>query len=244
MARFARTHGPFGTADVAARLGLGVDRVAGAVASLEAQGRVVKGEFRPGGLEREWCDADVLRSIRRRSLAALRKEVEPVEAPALGRFVPEWQAASSPRHGPTALVDAIAQLQGSSIPASIVESEVLRSRVRGYRPADLDALCASGDVVDGAGGSARRRTDRVGFPETLRLIARRSRDPTGGPVHDAIREHRQTRRVALARALAAGGFRRTDVLAACGTWSGRAMSQRHDRADARLLVRRPTKATR
>ena len=130
VARYARTHGPFGAADVASRLGVAEDRVAGALAALEAQGTVVRGEFRPGGLEREWCDADVLRSIRRRSLAVLRKEVEPVEAGALGRFLPDWQALANPRSGPTALIDTIAQLQGASIPASIVESDVLRARVR------------------------------------------------------------------------------------------------------------------
>jgi len=250
VARFARTHGPFGTADVAARFGIGEDRVAGAVASLEAQGRVVRGEFRPGGLEREWCDADVLRSIRRRSLAALRKEVEPVEAPALGRFVPEWQAASSPRHGPTALVDAIAQLQGSSIPASIVESEVLRSRVRGYRPADLDALCASGDVVwMGAGGiGADDGRIALGFRETLRLVAPPLPEtPPGGPVHDAIRDHLLQRGACFwPELLAAGGVPdERIVLAALWdlVWAGEVTNDTIAPMRA-FLVRRPTKAAR
>ena len=238
VARFARTHGPFGTADVAARFGVGEDRVAGAVASLESQGRVVRGEFRPGGLEREWCDADVLRSIRRRSLAALRKEVEPVEAPALGRFAPEWQAATVPRHGPTALVDAIAQLQGASIPASIVESEVLRSRVRGYRPADLDALCASGDVVwMGAGGiGADDGRIALGFRETLRLVAPPLPEtPAGGPgARRAPRAPARTRRVVLARAARRGRRpRRTHrALGAVGPGLGGRDHQRHDRPDA------------
>ena len=217
---------------------MGEDRVSGAVASLESQGRVVRGEFRPGGLEREWCDADVLRSIRRRSLAALRKEVEPVEAPALGRFAPEWQAATVPRHGPTALVDAIAQLQGASIPASIVESEVLRSRVRGYRPADLDALCASGDVVwMGAGGiGADDGRIALGFRETLRLVAPPLPEtPPEGPVHDALRDHLRERGASFwPELLGAAGIpdERIVLSAAVGPGLGRRDHQRHDRPDA------------
>jgi ATP-dependent Lhr-like helicase len=250
IARFARTHGPFGTADVAARFGIGEDRVAGAIASLEEQGRVVRGEFRPGGLEREWCDADVLRSIRRRSLAALRKEVEPVEAPALGRFVPEWQAATSPRNGPTALVDAIAQLQGASIPASIVESEVLRSRVRGYRPADLDALCASGDVVwMGAGGiGADDGRIALGFRETLRLVAPPLPEtPPAGPVHDAIRDRLRERGACFWPELlaAAGVPDERIVLAALWdlVWAGEVTNDTIAPMRA-FLIRRPTKAAR
>jgi ATP-dependent helicase Lhr and Lhr-like helicase len=250
VARFARTHGPFVTADVAAGFGIGKDRVAGAVASLEAQGRVVRGEFRPGGLEREWCDADVLRSIRRRSLAALRKDVEPVEAPALGRFVPEWQAATSPRHGPTALVDAIAQLQGASIPASIIEPEVLRSRVRGYRPADLDALCASGDVVwMGAGGiGADDGRIALGFRETLRLVAPPLPEtPPAGPVHDAIRDHLRERGASFWPELlaAAGVPDERIVLAALWdlVWAGEVTNDTIAPMRA-FLIRRPTKAVR
>ena len=102
VARFARTHGPFTAADVAQRLGLGVAVAAQTLARLAAQGRVLEGEFRPAGAGAEWCDAEVLRRLRRRSLAALRKEVEPVEPATLGRFLPVWQnvaAASGPRRG-------------------------------------------------------------------------------------------------------------------------------------------------
>jgi len=250
VARFARTHGPFVTADVAARFGIGEDRVAGAVDSLEGQGRVVRGDFRPAGLEREWCDADVLRSIRRRSLAALRKEVEPVEAPALGRFVPEWQAASSPRNGPTALIEAIAQLQGASIPASIVESEVLRLRVRGYRPADLDALCASGDVVwMGAGGiGADDGRIALGFRETLRLVAPPlSEIPPAGPVHDAIRDQLRERGACFWPELlaTAGVPDERIVLAALWdlVWAGEVTNDTIAPMRA-FLIRRPTKTAR
>ena len=98
-------------------------------------------------LEREWCDVDVLRRLRRRSLAALRKEVEPVDASTLGRFLPMWQGVASSSGGSDPLQDAIARLQGAAVPASVLEHDVLPSRVRGFRPADLDALCASGELV-------------------------------------------------------------------------------------------------
>ncbi|MCI0635950.1 MAG: DEAD/DEAH box helicase [Actinobacteria bacterium] len=192
VARYARTHGPFDPRDVAGRFGVSEDRVAGALASLASKDRVVLGEFRPGGLHREWCDADVLRSIRRRSLAALRREVEPVDAATLGRFLPEWQAITRPRSGPTALVDTVEQLQGAAVHASILESDVLPSRVRGYRPADLDALCASGDVVwMGAGGiGADDGRIALGFREQLRLTAPPPPEQRPeGPLHDALREH-------------------------------------------------------
>jgi ATP-dependent Lhr-like helicase len=192
VARYTRTHGPFVVRDVAVRLGATEERVASAIASLEAQSRVVRGEFRPDGLGHEWCDADVLRQIRRRSLAALRHEVEPVDAATLGRFLPVWQGLSKPRSGPTALLDTLEQLQGAAIHASILESDVLPSRVRGYRPADLDALCASGDVVwMGAGGiGADDGRIALGFREQLRLIVPPPPEvrPEGG-VHDALREH-------------------------------------------------------
>ena len=147
VARFARTHGPFLVREAAARLGTAPERVREVLASLEADGRVANGEFRPGGFEREWCDVEVLRRIRRLSLASLRAQVEPVEAATLGLFLPAWQGADRPRGGPDALVEAIARLQGAAVPASILESDVLAARVRGYRHADLDALCAAGDLV-------------------------------------------------------------------------------------------------
>ena len=95
VSRYARTHGPFVAADAAARFGLGTAVVTAALARLGAQGRVAHGEFRPGGSGTEWCDAGVLRSIRRRSLAKARKEIEPVPPVALGRFVPAWQGAGA-----------------------------------------------------------------------------------------------------------------------------------------------------
>ena len=147
VARFARTHGPFVAGDVATRLGVAPDRIRAALEALEAEGRVTHGEFRPSGVEREWCDVEILRRIRRRSLAALRKEVEPVDAATLGRFLPAWQGADHPRGGVDALTDAVTRLQGAAIPASILETDVLPARVQGFRPADLDALCAGGELL-------------------------------------------------------------------------------------------------
>ncbi|MGE5227187.1 MAG: DEAD/DEAH box helicase, partial [Planctomycetaceae bacterium] len=194
VARYARTHAPFLTADVAARLGVGADRVRAALEALADGGRVLHGEFRPGGLEREWCDADVLRRIRRRSLAALRKEVEPVDAAAFGRFLPAWQGADRPRGGVDALPEALARLQGLAIPASILESDVLPARVQGFRPADLDALTASGDLVWIGAGALGSDDGRVAllFREQAPLLAPSpvpEEDRPAGPLHDALREH-------------------------------------------------------
>ncbi len=192
VARFARSHGPFHASDVAARLGVPEDRVASALTSLEAEGRVMRGEFRPGCMEREWCDVEVLRTIRRRSLAALRKEVEPVDGAALARFLPEWHSLTRPRQGPGALAEAIEQIQGTSIPASMLESDVLPGRVAGYRPADLDALCASGEIVWVGAGGLGPADGRIAlfFRDRLRFLAPSpAEDRTGGEVHDALRRH-------------------------------------------------------
>jgi ATP-dependent Lhr-like helicase len=188
--RYARTHGPFHAADVARRFAVPEERVEAALRSLETDGRVVLGEFRPGGLEREWCDVDVLRSIRRRSLAALRKEVEPVESAALARFAVGWHAIARPRQGPTALVDTLDQLQGAAIAASILESDVLPSRVSGYRPADLDAMLASGDLVWVGAGGVGVENGRVAlfFRDGLRALAPApAGEPPADPIHDVIR---------------------------------------------------------
>jgi ATP-dependent Lhr-like helicase len=154
VSRWARTHGPFVAGDVASRLGTGVAVVTDALHRLAAHGRVVHGEFRPGGSGVEWCDAEVLRSLRRRSLAKLRKEVEPVPVVALARFLPAWQqvGASSGR-GVDAVLRAVEQLQGAAVPASALEALVLPSRVADYSPALLDEVCASGDVVWAGAGA-------------------------------------------------------------------------------------------
>jgi ATP-dependent Lhr-like helicase len=149
--RFARTHGPFTANEAAQRFALDAEVVEGVLRQLAHDGRVLEGGFRPGGLHREWCDAEILRQIRRKSLARLRREVEPVEQHTLARFLTHWQGLLAPRRGgPThldALLDAIENLQGAPLPASLLESNILPARVSGYDPAGLDTLIAAGEVA-------------------------------------------------------------------------------------------------
>ncbi|MFK0118841.1 ATP-dependent helicase [Streptomyces sp. NPDC090994] len=155
LARYARTHGPFTSATAATRFGLGVAVTDGALQRLTAAGRVVQGEFHPAGIGQEWCDAAVLRRLRRRSLAALRHELEPVPPPALAQFLPQWQHIGKGHtlRGIDGLVRAVEQLQGASVPASALEKLVLPSRVADYSPAMLDELTAAGEVVWAGAGS-------------------------------------------------------------------------------------------
>jgi ATP-dependent helicase Lhr and Lhr-like helicase len=138
--RFARGRGPFTTAEAEARFGLPLE---GLLHELERADQLVRGELRPGGTEREWCDPDVLRRLRRASLAALRREVEPTEQAALGRFLPAWHGIGRR----ASLREALVPLQALPLPVSLWETEVLPRRVPGYQPAWLDALCASGELV-------------------------------------------------------------------------------------------------
>ncbi len=140
LRRFARSRGPFTTADANERFGRDVEP---ALRELERRNELVRGELRPGGTEREWCDPEVLRRLRRASLAALRREVEPAEQAAFGRFLPSWQGVDRR----SSLREALVPLQALALPVSLWESEVLPRRVPGYRPEQLDALCASGEVV-------------------------------------------------------------------------------------------------
>ncbi|MBI5543391.1 MAG: DEAD/DEAH box helicase [Deltaproteobacteria bacterium] len=145
--RYARTHPPFSAEELARRWGVG--RLT-AVALLEravAAGRLLEGAFRPGGSGQEWCDSEVLKQIRRRSLAHLRHQVEPVEPRVLSRMLLHWQGVAKRRKGMDALLDTVEQLQGAALPASEFEREVLAARVEGYSPLDLDALAAAGEVV-------------------------------------------------------------------------------------------------
>jgi ATP-dependent helicase Lhr and Lhr-like helicase len=177
--RFARGRGPFTTAEANEHFARDVEDV---LASLEREEKLVRGELRPGGKEREWCDPDVLRRLRRASLAALRREVEPAERQAFGRFLPAWHGIDRR----ATLREALVPLQGLSLPVSLWESEVLPRRVPDYQPAQLDQLCASGEVVwVGAG------LDRVAlfFREDAAALGRpaAASAPEGEP-HDRIRE--------------------------------------------------------
>jgi ATP-dependent helicase Lhr and Lhr-like helicase len=145
--RYARTHGPFTTAEIARRYALAKPMLESVLERLVSVGRVVEGGFRPGGLNREWIDVEALRSIRRKSLAKLRKEIEPVEQRILARLFTRWQGIVQPRRGLDALLDVVDTLQGAALPASLLETEILPARIAGYRPADLDTLVAAGEVV-------------------------------------------------------------------------------------------------
>ncbi|HTN53939.1 MAG TPA: helicase-related protein, partial [Anaeromyxobacter sp.] len=145
--RHARRHAPFTTADLAGRLGLAPAAVEPVLERLAAEGRILEGAFRPGGSGREWCDPEVLRSLRRRSLARLREEVEPAEPRALARALLAWNGIPGKARGLEGLLDAVERLQGAPLPASLLEREILPARVQGYLPGDLDALAAGGEVL-------------------------------------------------------------------------------------------------
>lgn len=154
LARYARTHGPFTSTAAAARFGLGTAVTDGALQRLAASGRIVQGEFHPAGIGQEWCDATVLRRLRRRSLAALRHELEPVPPAALAGFLPQWQhLGDNSLRGIDGLARAVEQLQGAPVPASALEKLILPSRVSGYSPALLDELTTTGEVVWAGAGA-------------------------------------------------------------------------------------------
>jgi len=147
VGRFARTHGPFRSGDATRRLGLSESDVLAVLERLEERGRITEGAFRPGGRGREWCDVGVLKSVKQKSMAKLRRQAEPQPAAALERFTLEWQGVGRRRSGADGLIAVIEQLQGAPIPASVLETEVLSARLDPYRSGDLDLLCATGEVV-------------------------------------------------------------------------------------------------
>jgi ATP-dependent Lhr-like helicase len=147
VSRYARTHGPFRASDAAARFGLGEAAILPALERLLQRNRVVVGEFLPGQTGREWCEAAVLRRIKSKSLARLRKQIEPVPPEALARFIPVWQGVERPRRGLDGLLDAIELLQGAPLLASDLDELILPSRIRDYQPSDLDELMAAGEIV-------------------------------------------------------------------------------------------------
>jgi ATP-dependent Lhr-like helicase len=192
--RWARTHGPFPTARLAGRYG--VDPTP-ALRELEGEGAMVRGELLPGGTEREWCDSEVLRRVRRASLARLRREVEAADTTQLARFLPSWQNVDAFRRagaGPDRLREALVPLQGVALTPKVWEADVLPRRLGAYSPAWLDELCTSGELV-WIGAGARGRSDgRVAlyFREDVRLAgpppANAKLKPVEGEVHEAIRE--------------------------------------------------------
>ncbi|RAY12015.1 ATP-dependent helicase [Actinomadura craniellae] len=193
VSRYARTHGPFRPAEAAARFGLGVAVVTETLRRLAAAGRVVEGEFLPveslgGPPLPEWCDAEVLRTLRRRSLARLRAEVEPSPPETLGRFLPAWHGVGGRLRGLDALVQAIEQLQGAAVPASALESLVLPVRVPGYSPAMLDELTSAGEVVWAGRGGLPGGDGWVSLylADTAPLLIPDPVEPTLTPAHAAV----------------------------------------------------------
>ena len=197
LRRWARHRGPFVTATTAARYGLGPERTESVLTRLVEDQTLARGEFRPEGTEREWCDAEVLRLLRQRSLAALRREVEPTDQATLARFLPAWQGVGSEAGGLDRLYEIITQLQGVPIPASVLERDVLPARMRDYSPRLLDELCGAGEVVwIGAGALGRDDGKVILFlrdqaPLLLtaaHLLTPGRTDPPSGPEHDRLRE--------------------------------------------------------
>jgi len=255
LLRWARTHAPFTARDPAARWGLPAALVHDTLRRLEAAGSILGGEFRPGGAEREWCDADVLRSLRRRSLARLRREVEPLPSVALARFLPAWHGVGSEAGTLDRLLDVVAQLEGVFVPWSIYERDVLPARVRGYQPRLLDELCASGEVVWLGRGSIGADDGRVALirRDRLTLLAPTApEEPPGEPIHDRIRHHLAERGASFFREVfsAVGGPTDAAVLDALWdlVWSGEitndTLTPLRLRLQRRARTRRPAHLTR
>ena len=197
LARWARSHAPFTAEMPAARWGIARAAVEDRLRALAAGGTLLEGAFRPGGAAHEFTDPDVLRQLRRRSLARLRREVEPVEPEVLGRFLPAWHGVGSSAGGVGRLVEVVAQLEGVPIPASVLERDVLPARVSGYTPRLLDELGAAGEVVWIGRGTLGRDDGRVALFRRDRVdllaTAGSGDDRPSEPVHDAIRQHLQRR---------------------------------------------------
>ena len=147
LSRYARTHGPFTATDVAERFGVGVAIARASLHHLVGRGVLVEGEFLPGGTGDEYCGAEVLRLLRRRSLAALRAEVEPVPAVDFARFLPWWQQVAGRLRGPEGVLRVVEQFGGLALPASAWEGLVLPARINSYAPAILDELLSAGEIL-------------------------------------------------------------------------------------------------
>jgi ATP-dependent helicase Lhr and Lhr-like helicase len=226
VGRYARTHGPFTVAEAAGDLGTPAAVVAEVLDRLAAAGRVTSGGYRSGAETAEWVDVEVLRRIRRRSLAVLRAEVEAVDVAALGRFLPVWHGIGTASGTPQRLHEVVRQLQGASIAAGILESAVLPRRLA-YSPSLLDALLASGEVVWIGRGPLAGRDGRVALylrSQVAALTTTLDVEPPDGDVHDALRAALAARGASFFPDLVAatGGAGHDDVLEAIWdlVWAG------------------------
>ncbi len=214
LVRWARTHAPFTAGEPAARWGIERQRVEMHLRGLASRGLLLEGAFRPDGVMHEFTDADVLRQLRRRSLARLRREVEPVEPSTLARFLPAWHGVGTAAGGLGRLVEVVAQLEGMAMPASVFERDVLAARVAGYTPRLLDELGAAGEVVWIGRGSLGRDDGRMALyrRDRVELLATTgAEEQPSEPLHTAIREHLRRRGASFYPQLrAAIGEARTD----------------------------------
>ena len=231
--RWARTHGPFVPAEPAARLGVPVELVEVVVKDLEAAGTLAHGAFRPAGSKVEWCDQEVLTRLKQRSLAVLRREVEAVEVAGLARFLPAWQGVGSTSFGFDRLFEAIGQLQGAQIPASVLERDVLAARMARYAPRLLDELMASGEVLWVGAGPIGRDDGRVMLllrSEAHLLVPRLGLDQLERPAteeHDRIRAVLEERGACFWRELAGRDVRESLEVLWDLVWAGEVLSLIH-----------------
>ena len=227
VGRYARTHGPFTAEEAGVALGLPPGVTRNTLGALEQSGNVTRGAFRPGGAGQEWVDIGVLRRLKRRSLAMLRREIEAVEQTALGRFLPAWQGVGrTGRRHMAALVETIRTLQGAPMPASILERDVLAARID-YTPGMLDQLMASGEVVWVGRGPIGPRDGRVALylRDQLPILHRPAeQNLPDSDLHEGIRSHLGERGASFFRDIhtASGRARLEDTLDALWdlVWSG------------------------
>jgi ATP-dependent Lhr-like helicase len=192
LQRYARTHGPFVTREPAVRFGLRPDQADPVLRVLLAQGILVRGEIRPAGVESEWCDAEVLRRLRRRTLARLRQAVAPVDAATLGRFLPLWHGHGDTLKGCDRLMEAVVQLEGLSVNWSQLDGVLLPARVSHYRSEDLDMLAATGRIVWVGQGAAGPRDGRIALyrrEQVAKLLPGPVNSQRGGALHAALLGH-------------------------------------------------------
>jgi len=247
LRRWSRAHVPFVTSDPASRWAVPAAAVEAALNRLATRGDVLAGEFRRAREGREYCHPEVLKVLRRRSLAALRHEVESVPPEAVGRFLPAWHGVGAKANGVDRLLEVVFQLQGAALPASVIERDVIAARVGGYTPRLLDELISMGEVVWVGRGSLGATDGKVALylrGDAPRLVPE-SADLPDGDLHNRLREHLRSRGASFFRDLynACGGGDEDVILDALWdlVWSGEVTNDTF--APLRLLgpiARRPT----